>query len=399
MYRSRKRGIAALYMIVLMALLCGAASLAVDYGRVQLTKTELRRAADAAARAGASSVPADVETARSLAVKYAGLNNADGTPVVLDPASDIDFGLWSSTTKQFTPLSGSSLTSANAIRVIARRSFARANAVPLLFARVLGVESTDVSATSIALLTKGGSGYGIIGLDSVSMSGTASTDSYKSSDGPYSSSTHLSHGNVASNGNIMLSGSATIDGDASPGEGYNVIGGNVTGSKDSLSEPIVKPPLSAGLAQFVNNNTAVSQYVKDGSFSINGQSSVQFPAGVYYFQDFTASGGAKINASVSGPVTIYVAGNLTLTGGSDAYQGIAQNLQIILLNSHTSATFSGNSAIYVDLYAPLATVTLTGTTDIFGQLVGKTVTITGSGSVHYDEKMSAPFVKKIIVVQ
>ena len=37
--------------------------------------------------------------------------------------------------------------------------------------------------------------------------------------------------------------------------------------------------------------------------------------------------------------------------------------------------------------------------NIFGQIVGKSVTITGSGYVHYDEKMTAPFVKKIMVVE
>jgi hypothetical protein len=265
---------------------------------------------------------------------------------------------------------------------------------------VLGVSSTDVNATSIALLTKAPSGYGIIGLDSVSMSGTASVDSYKSTDGPYSSSTSQSHGNVASNGNITLGGSAVISGDAAPGPGMSVIGGTITGSTESLKSPLVKPPLSADVAQFINNNSLVQQYItKDGSFSISGQKSATFPAGVYYFQDFIASGGAKLDANANGPVTIYVAGDFTLTGGSDAYQGNAANLRIILLNAGTSASFSGKSAIYADLYAPLSTVTLTGTTDIYGQLVGKSVTLTGSGSVHYDEKMTAPFVKKIIVVR
>jgi Flp pilus assembly protein TadG len=399
MHRTQRRGVAAFYIIVLMTLLCGVASLAVDYGRVQLAKTELRRAADAAARAGASSVPADITTATSLAVKYAALNVADGSPVELDPSNDIDFGLWTSSTKTFTKLTGNSLTGANAIRVTARRNFARKNAVPLLFANLLGVSSTDVSASSVALLTKGGSGYGIIGLDFVSMSGSASVDSYISSEGSYSTLSARDHGNVASNGNITMSGGAHIEGDANPGEGMTVSGGNVTGSRKPLTEPIVKPPAEAGTAEFINNNANVAQYIKNGSFSISGQKTADFPTGVYYFQNFTASGGAKINANVNGPVIIYVAGDLTLTGGSSAYDGDAQNLQIILLNSGTKADFTGNSAIYVDLYAPLSKVTLSGTTDVFGQIVGKSVTITGSGYMHYDEKMTAPFVKKIMVVE
>lgn len=399
MRHSNRKGVAALYMIIMMAALCGVASLAVDYGRVQLAKTELRRAADAAARAGASSVFTDTSVARSLAIQYAALNTADGSPVVLDSTKDIDLGSWDSSAKKFTVLTGSGLTSANAIRVTARRNFARANAVPLLFASVLGTSSTDVNAYSIAMLTKGSSGYGIIGLDSVSMSGSASVDSYKSTDGAYSSSSHLAHGNVASNGDIKMSGSAHIDGDASPGEGMSVSGGAVTGSKASLTEPIVKPPMTAGDAQTYNNNAAVAQFIKSSSFNISGNKSASFPTGVYYFNDFTASGGSKINANVNGPVTIYVAGDLTLSGGSSAYQGNAQNLQFILLNSGSKVDFSGSAAIYVDLYAPLSKVTLSGTSDVFGQLVGKSVTISGSGYVHYDESMGAPNVKKIVVVE
>jgi uncharacterized membrane protein len=49
-----RRGMSLMWAIGCMTGLCAIASLAVDYGRVQVVKSELRRAADAAARAGSS---------------------------------------------------------------------------------------------------------------------------------------------------------------------------------------------------------------------------------------------------------------------------------------------------------------------------------------------------------
>jgi uncharacterized membrane protein len=113
------RGVASYYLVICMVALCGICSLGVDLGRVQLVKTELRRAADAASRAGASGLP-DVAQAISLASQYAQLNNADASPVALD-ATDIELGTWNKTNKTFTVLTGAARSGANAVRVTARR--------------------------------------------------------------------------------------------------------------------------------------------------------------------------------------------------------------------------------------------------------------------------------------
>ena len=47
---SRRRGVAIIYIIVVLIVMLGFCSFAVDLGRVQTAKTELRRAADAAAQ-------------------------------------------------------------------------------------------------------------------------------------------------------------------------------------------------------------------------------------------------------------------------------------------------------------------------------------------------------------
>src|SRR5262245_6123647 len=94
--RPLRRGVVIYYMAGAMVALCGFCSLAVDLGRVQLVKTELRRSADAAARAAAGVLP-DYTTGTSLAIQYAQANKADNQPVDLDSAADIEFGTWNST--------------------------------------------------------------------------------------------------------------------------------------------------------------------------------------------------------------------------------------------------------------------------------------------------------------
>ena len=75
-------------------------------------------------------------------------NLCDGSPVDLQSAQDVEWGTWDPAVSQFTPVSDPS--GATAIRVTARRTNARGNAIPTVFARVLGRPSFDVTAVAIA---------------------------------------------------------------------------------------------------------------------------------------------------------------------------------------------------------------------------------------------------------
>jgi Flp pilus assembly protein TadG len=152
----RRRGATFVYCAILMLVLTACASLAVDLGRVQLAKTELQQAADAAARYGALSLDNIIEgesAAKANAISAAGANRADGQAVTLHATEDIQYVVWNPTSRTYTVTSDPD--AANALRVTARRTAARGNAVPLLFAKVLGRPTCNVSATSIARLYPG----------------------------------------------------------------------------------------------------------------------------------------------------------------------------------------------------------------------------------------------------
>src|SRR6266446_5944739 len=126
------------------------ASLAVDIGHARLVKVQLQGAADAAARYAITGMSSGISAAQANAVAAAASNTADGTAVVVDPNTDVEFGTWDSGSGTFTVLAGPARSSANAIRVWARRTAARGNAVSVSFGGLIGKSTCDVTASCIA---------------------------------------------------------------------------------------------------------------------------------------------------------------------------------------------------------------------------------------------------------
>ena len=147
-------GFSCLYLLVMMPVLIGFASLGLDYGRVQLTRAKLQDAADAAARAAASAIPNDPTTATALAIQYAGKHRVHGTAIDLQQ-NEVEFGTWDITHRTFTQLTGYGIYGANAVRVTISRVASKKNATPLFFASVLGQYTADVKVSSIAMVSGG----------------------------------------------------------------------------------------------------------------------------------------------------------------------------------------------------------------------------------------------------
>lgn len=135
----------------MIVVLLGLASLAVDWGRTQLLKTELQRSADAAALAAIPNL-GNSATLYSDAQTLAAINLADGTPVELRGSADVEIGVWNAATRAFNVASNPNAPANNAVRVTARRTRARGNALELPFGSMVGMPRIDVSAVSIATM-------------------------------------------------------------------------------------------------------------------------------------------------------------------------------------------------------------------------------------------------------
>jgi Flp pilus assembly protein TadG len=149
--RGKRRGNALAFLSLGLVVLCGFASLAVDYGRVQVAKTELQAAADLAARYAATGVKHEIEgiSAAKAMAKFALAENKVNSQAIKDTQMTVTLGRWNTNSKQFTP--DNDVKHVNAVRVTVTCSAADNTAVALPFASVLGLTSQSLSASSIAL--------------------------------------------------------------------------------------------------------------------------------------------------------------------------------------------------------------------------------------------------------
>lgn len=369
-----RRGMTAYYMVALMVVFCGFASFAVDLGRVQLVKTELRRAADTSARAAVAVLP-NVTLATSNAVSFASMNKADEQPVALDANADVEFGTWNATAKSFTVLTGSARTNANAVRVTARRTSARGNATPLLFAKVLGAQTCDTSASAIAMLNPSRPAPGVVGINSFRMNGGDIVDSYDSRLGSYSSQTPDDEVGVASNGSISLNGSGVIKGDVYFGSTVSAPSGAISGTQIPLTATLSYPA-----------PTLPATYTSHGNVSLGGGQSLTLPGGNHVVGNLRMSGSSVLN--VTGAVKLYVTGSFEMDGNSSIT--LAGNkpadLEIYVIGSG-AVTLSKND-LYAVLYAPQSTVTMNGNCDLYGSIIAGSIVMGGNNTIHYDESLA-----------
>lgn len=138
-------------MVVIMVALVGVASLAVDYGHVQLVKTQLHRAADATAHDyillynldGKTYANANAPSAYSSTINpvYTGTG---------PPTYTVTWGYWNATTATFSTTAG---TGPVAVQVAASCTAANGNGVPLLFGSIVGQRTCNVNVTAVAAVS------------------------------------------------------------------------------------------------------------------------------------------------------------------------------------------------------------------------------------------------------
>jgi Ca-activated chloride channel homolog len=150
--RTERRAAMLVLIAVCLPLCIIMAAFAVDVAWMQLVRTELRTATDAAARAGAKelSLSQDTKSARKKAKEAALRNKVAGEPLKLvNKDIEIGKGEQASATSRFTFTKGGSRP--NAVRVTGKRTQgSAAGPVNLLFAGVLGVETFQPEETAVS---------------------------------------------------------------------------------------------------------------------------------------------------------------------------------------------------------------------------------------------------------
>jgi Flp pilus assembly protein TadG len=148
--RNGRRGAILVLVAVCLPLCIIMAAFAVDVAWMQLVRTELRTATDAAARAAAKelSLSQSIDAARARAKEAAQRNRVAGDPLLLADADiEIGHGAQASATSRFQFAAGA--TPLNAVRINGQRTRgSAAGPVDLLFAGVLGVQQFEPRETA-----------------------------------------------------------------------------------------------------------------------------------------------------------------------------------------------------------------------------------------------------------
>jgi Flp pilus assembly protein TadG len=321
MARPFRRGIAAVYSILMLMILCGLVSMGVDLGRVQLAKTQLRSAADGAARAGAAGLATSVTQAKTDAAAVAAANTCDGVAVALDERLEIVYN-------------GAAQNSADAVRITARRIAARNTAIPLVFARLVGVDTCDITAVAIAQSTPGGSPASFVGLAGVDLHNKCYFVSYNPNVAAMpkvGDATVNDNSRVDTNGVLSAAADGHVQGNVRLGPSGSVSGPvAITGTTSTQSSAITAPASPAWSPG--SNPGGIPQ-----NYTVSADTTL--PGGTYWFTDLNINK----NLTFSGPATVYVNGDVTFGGDKMdllAYNDFPANLKIYQIGS--SRTFGGN---------------------------------------------------------
>ncbi len=174
----RRRGSIVVLSALLMVALAAMIAFAVDVGYLQVAKTQLQQAADAAALAataelvdddvlgGTADLSAETTSARSMAVTYAAANKVGSVSPAIDSNSsnsasgDIVIGYLQNPSDPTQSMDFSDPDQANAVQVLVQRTANSNGEVHLFFARILGTESQGVTATATAAMVTNFGGFG-----------------------------------------------------------------------------------------------------------------------------------------------------------------------------------------------------------------------------------------------
>ena len=253
----------------------------------------------------------------------------------------------------------------------------------------------------------------LIGLDSVTITGSGYADSYNSSGGYPATKSSLV--NVLSNGtitignsgkvwgnvrstraNVSLTGAAQVTGNATAGttvttSGSASVGG--TRTNNALAPVMTLPAVPACGPPYSSNSGISGTYSYNagtGDLSLSGVNIATLANGNYCFHNVTLGNSSQLK--VNGLVVIKLTGTLNTSGSSNLNNTtqIPSNLRILSSYSGSNGVVIGNSvSVYALIYSPQTGLNMSGSAPLFGTAAAKTLTIGNSGAIHYDTQLKS----------
>lgn len=366
--RQRRHGnilvLSAFMMIVMFAFL----AFAVDIGYLYVTRDQMQRTADAAAIAAcwdlidgnapsrqANSTTTSI-TARTTAGTYAALNPVLAAAPTL-ASNDVTIGYLSNPSDPSVAMSTIGMNSPNAVTVRVQRVAGQNGAVPLFFAKALGLSSTTMQAQATAALLYNVKGFQMpsdgSNLDLLPFALDKTTwDAMMAGTGTDSWTVNTTTGAVTAGSDGVKECNLYPQGTGSPGNRGTVDIGSSNNSTADISRQITSGVNAADLSHFggkleldssgklyLNGDTGISAGVKNELASIIGQ-----PRIIPIFQSVAGPGN---NATYT---IVQFAGvrimEVKLTGSMSSKKVTIQPCNIVSRGGLYSSTSGTSSFIY-----------------------------------------------------
>jgi hypothetical protein len=246
-----------------------------------------------------------------------------------------------------------------------------------------------VQATETRRYTRADAPVGFIGFERVDLTGRINIDSYNSAIAPYSRDTALGNATLLSNGPIQPNFEGELRGGLHAGPATPAFKPRrnltITGATNPLTVLLAAPPVALDPFSHDSANAALpKEFFKNGNLNINGKHTAVIPAGVYYLNDFIIDSAATLR--LQGPATLLISGQVNIVGTIETQDNRPAFCRI-RLTSDKQVTITHSNILHLDLYAPQSPINISGKGELFGSIVGRTLAITGSRDLHFDESL------------
>jgi hypothetical protein len=191
-----------------------------------------------------------------------------------------------------------------------------------------------------------------------------------------------------------MSGASQVTGNATAGttvslSGSASVGGTIT--NNALAPLFTLPAVGACGPPYSSNSGISGTYSYNsstGDLSLSGVNIATLANGTYCFHNVALTNSAQLK--VNGPVVIKLTGTFNASGATNVNNTTAVPANLKMLSSYTGAsgiTLGNAASNYLVIYAPGTGVSVSGSAPLFGTVGGKTLSITGSGAIHYDTQL------------
>jgi len=171
----------------------------------------------------------------------------------------------------------------------------------------------------------------------------------------------------------------------------------------NINFPVVEAPFVSAAPPVAGdyNGETYNYVLSDGNYelgSLSGNVAVTGNVTLYVKGDVAFGGDEKLLIAPGAHLKLYVAGAKTKITSVVNQTGLAEAMSYFGLPSNKEVTLTGNSVMTAAIYAPDASITISGGVAVNGSVVGADATLNGNSAFHFDESLARLGPRRAIAV-